>query len=624
MKFRTDISFLRALAVVIVMLFHFGVFGFEGGFIGVDVFFVISGFLMTQITINGFEKGNFSLKDFYFKRIKRIIPALQVVLLFVLLMSAVFFFQSDVRLNAKYVFLADFFISNIYFWKYQDYFSSTDNILLHTWTLGVEWQFYMFYPLLLLALRKVYFKAKRYFWISLSLICLISFLSMLFIGKSNTNFIFYMLPARFWELSIGGLAFYMGVHFKPSRLLKNIIVGMSTLILIISTYCITESLLWPSVYSLFPILSTTAILMVNADYQIFNNPIVQFLGNISYSLYLWHWPWFILFKYFGFVQPEYIVVLIIVSILSAYLSYRFIETKKQMASVKVSLLAVFIVAGLSTLIFIKPEVVKPISIYQNKKFEIGNFTEKYSKDGREKQFNSCGCFVSNNQTIKEYNFKECLKLSDSKPNVFLFGDSHAAQFSESLRKLKDYNIIEASVGYTFPTQNSKGKPGLVELNRYIYDEFLPKNKDKINLVLISAHWFMRTNVHLKYSEDEILLSIKKTIEYFKTHNIPYLIIGQTEYYSLNYPKVVMLKNLGKKEDEFYVKKGFEFNQKMKSIIPSQNFIDVYLNSKINHFDNKKQLPYMFDNNHLTTYGADQMVEKLILNRMRDIIVYNKQ
>lgn len=617
MKFRTDISFLRAIAVVIVMFFHFGIPGFSGGFIGVDVFFVISGFLMTQISLKGFEKDNFSLKDFYAKRIKRIVPALQVVLLFVLLISAVFFVQSDVRLNAKYVFLADFFLSNIYFWRYLNYFSSTDNILLHTWTLGVEWQFYMIYPLILLLLKKFYVKKIKLFWLALGFICVISFLCMLLIGKSDSDFIFYMLPARFWELSIGGLAFLGSNTLKPTKFYQNIAVTISVLIIVFSTFLITESILWPSIYTLFPILATVAILIVNADLKIFNNPIVSFLGNISYSLYLWHWPWFILFKYFGFIQPEYVVILIIFSIASAYLSYRFIETKKQIASVKLSLLAVLIVASISTLIFFKPEITKSISIYRNKKFEIGDFTEKYSKSGREQQFNSCGCFISNNQTIKEYNFEKCLKVSDSKPNIFLFGDSHAAQFSKSLRKLKNYNIVEASVGYTFPIRNSKGKPGLVELNRYIYDVFLPKNKNKIDLVLISAHWLMRTNVYLQYSEDEILSSIKKTNEYFKTHKIPYLIIGQTEYYSLNYPKVVMLENIGKKENEFYVKKGFEFNQKLQSIIPFQNYIDVYLNSNINHFDSKKQLPYMFDSNHFTVYGTDQMVEKIILNRIKE-------
>lgn len=221
MKFRTDISFLRALSVIIVMFFHFGIPGFSGGFIGVDVFFVISGFLMTQIILRNFEKETFSLKDFYTKRVKRIIPPLQVVLLFVLLISSVFFFQSDIKLNAKYVLLADYFVSNIYFWNYQDYFTSTDNILLHSWTLGVEWQFYMIYPVILLVLRKIYFNRRKIFWIILTALCISSFLLMVGIGRSSVNFIFYMLPTRFWELSIGGLAYGIGITKSPVWLFKR-------------------------------------------------------------------------------------------------------------------------------------------------------------------------------------------------------------------------------------------------------------------------------------------------------------------------------------------------------------------------------------------------------------------
>ena len=161
MKFRTDISFLRAVSVLVVMLFHFQVKPFQGGFIGVDVFFVISGFLMTQIILKGMDTEKFSLKQFYIKRINRIIPPLQILLLFVLFISVVFFFQSDLRLNAKYAFLANFFVSNIYFWKYIDYFSSTDNILLHTWSLGVEWQFYLIYPLLILLLKPLIKKNNK-------------------------------------------------------------------------------------------------------------------------------------------------------------------------------------------------------------------------------------------------------------------------------------------------------------------------------------------------------------------------------------------------------------------------------------------------------------------------------
>ena len=136
-NFRYDIGALRALSVLSVVLYHFKVPFFSGGFMGVDVFFVISGFLMSKIILEGFSKENFSLKIFYYKRIYRIFPALIVLLLFILLLSNIFFFASDSRLNAKYSFLSLFFISNLYYWLYINYFelASQANILLHTWSL---------------------------------------------------------------------------------------------------------------------------------------------------------------------------------------------------------------------------------------------------------------------------------------------------------------------------------------------------------------------------------------------------------------------------------------------------------------------------------------------------------
>lgn len=611
MRFRTDISFLRAVAVLIVLLFHFGVAGFNGGFIGVDVFFVISGFLMTQITLNAFDNNTFFLKDFYAKRIKRIIPALMVVLLFVLLISIIFFFQSDVRLNAKYIFLANVFSSNLYFWKYQDYFSSTDNILLHTWTLGVEWQFYIIYPLILLLLKRLYITNKTKFWITISLLCLASFFLMLYVGKRDTNFIFYMLPARYWELSIGGLAFVAGKLYRPSIRIQSVVVSIGILTICLSTFFITERNLWPSALTLFPVLSTVAILVVNADLKIFRNRMAVFFGNISYSLYLWHWPWFILFKYFGFFQPKYIILIITLSVVSAYFSYRFIETRKSVASVKVSLISVAFIAIISALTFFKPELVKSFSIYQNKKLAIGDYTAMYLASEKEKQFNPCGCYES----IEKYNKSNCLNLSDTKPNIFLVGDSHAAQFSSVMRKSHHLNFLEASTRFVLPIIQSNGKPGNKEVIDLAYNNFLKSNKKDISLVIISASWLMRHNPNIGFSEKEVLIGLKETLKFFKEQKITYLVIGQTETYNINYPKIIMLYNLGRNEKEFLNSESYEINEMLKRLIPAGNYVDVFNNPLITHYDDKKNLPYMFDDNHLTNYGAEQVYHKIIYPRI---------
>lgn len=397
--------------------------------------------------------------------------------------------------------------------------------------------------------------------------------------------------------------------------IQKILVVLGIVTIIVANLLINENNLWPSFLTIIPVLATVMILTINVDFSFFNNALVRFLGNISYSLYLWHWPWFILFKYFGFVQIQYIVLLIILSIGSAYLSYTFIESKKKITTVKISLLSTFIVGFLAIVLFFKPDLVKPISIYQNEKFEIGDYKSKYIATEQEKQFNPCGCFITNNQTIKNFDKEKCLLISRDKPNVLLMGDSHAAQFSSSLRKLDQYNIMEASIGYTFPILNSKGKKGLVELNDFIFSDFIPANKKNIDLVIISAHWLMRHNVNLDYTEDEVLQKLNKTIAFFDLNKIPYLIIGQTETYTLPFPKILMLNYIGREEQTFINNEADLINKQIKHAIPPDNYIEVYNSRIITHFDSRTKTPYMFDSNHFTTFGADEIIQKIVAGRI---------
>lgn len=615
MKFRTDISFLRAVSVLIVMLFHFQIKPFSGGFVGVDVFFVISGFLMTQIIIKGIDAGTFSLKQFYIKRIDRIIPPLQFLLAFVLIISVLFFFQSELKLNAKYTVLADFFISNIYFWRYIDYFSSTDNILLHTWSLGVEWQFYLIYPLIILLLKSFLKYKDKVFWSIISGITILSFVVMIITTQSDNNFAFYMLPSRFWELSIGGLAFAIGKKYTFNRTVNFSVVTLCVTGILLSSVLISEKDIWPSYYTLIPVLCTVGILSINTDAKIFNFKVVNFFGSISYSLYLWHWPWFILFKYFGFVGGFYTLALIVISVLSGYLSFRFIEKNKRLSNTYFALISSLIIALTSTVIFVRPNIFSRISIYKNEKFRIADYENKYKENGKDKQFNPCHCFITNGQKINEYDFNNCLELSDSKKNILLMGDSHSAQFSSSLRELDSINLIEASAGYVFPFQDSKGKTETRKLMNYMFDKFIPKNHQKIDFVIISVHWLMKNNPNLHYNDDEIRQGILKTIAYLNGYHIKYLFLGQTETYRLSYPKILMLKNLGRQESEFRSDEAFKMNVMLKTIIPKDHYIDLYENQKIKKLDKTGKIPYMFDGNHYSKFGADQAIDKIVSKRI---------
>jgi peptidoglycan/LPS O-acetylase OafA/YrhL len=207
MQFRKSINALRALAVLSVVLFHFKVPGFEGGFAGVDVFFVISGFLMTGIIVNGVQQQNFFLLGFYASRARRIIPALLVLCVTLLVFGYLYLPLDDLRETIRTIKSSLLFSSNFSFAESGNYFAAPlhENWLLHTWSLSVEWQFYLLYPVLIMGLHKCFGADKTRF--ALVALALISLLASIVVTRVNPTFAFYMLPARAWEMIAGGLVF---------------------------------------------------------------------------------------------------------------------------------------------------------------------------------------------------------------------------------------------------------------------------------------------------------------------------------------------------------------------------------------------------------------------------------
>ncbi|MET0945565.1 MAG: acyltransferase family protein [Flavobacterium sp.] len=594
---------------------------FSGGFSGVDVFFVISGFLMTKIILSGLAHNNFNFKDFYFKRAKRIIPALLFLIFFVLIISNVIFLTSDLRLNSKYGFLSALFVSNIYFWLYTGYFdmSSQTNILLHTWSLSVEWQFYLLYPLLLWPFRKLYVNNKKKFIGFFILFTLFSFFLMLFLTENYNSFAFYMFPTRSWEMTLGGLASLLSVEsiFKNKTIwTKKVIVLLCYFIIIACNPFINESFLWPSAFTLIPTVAAFMILLLNVDFIFLKNKALQFIGNISYSLYLWHWPLYICFKYFGFTDTYSVIILIILSFILGTLSYYLIEINKKIINVKSIGWAFFIILFFSAVLFFKPsnKITQSLSIYDKEVADMGDFKTSNPKEW-EKQFNSCGCFITQSLNFSDYNLSKCLNIDQNKKNILLIGDSHAAQLSASLReKLLDYNILEASASYTFPFIEPSGKKDSKFLMNLVFNDFLKKNPDKIDVVLISTHWLMYRNGQLGYKKEDIKENLLKTIKYLQDKKIKVFVLGQTETYTIPYPKIVMLNiTFNKNLDSRYIdKEAEELNTYFKSFIPKDVYVDIY-NRNVIKYDKKTKTPYMFDDNHLTRLGADQVVDYLIEN-----------
>jgi peptidoglycan/LPS O-acetylase OafA/YrhL len=327
MKFRKDINGLRAIAVLAVVLFHFSVPHFQGGFVGVDVFFVISGFLMTDIIVRGLDRGDFSILSFYRFRARRIVPALAAMCVLLLGMNWFVLLPSEYRAFGKEAAASVAFVSNITFWREAGYFdtSSLEKWLLHTWSLSVEWQFYLLYPLAMVALKK-WLPAS---WFKGSLIAgaLLSLARCVYLAQPDRwpTAAFYLLPTRAWEMLAGGL-----VRVYPLQIAERYRSTLDWLGLALIMLCVVffnTQMTWPGAYALVPVAGAMLILAAhNNDSPITSPRIIQFVGMISYSVYLWHWPMVVgLYYYHRNDQPWWSVAGIAASFVLGVLSWRFVE-----------------------------------------------------------------------------------------------------------------------------------------------------------------------------------------------------------------------------------------------------------------------------------------------------------
>lgn len=329
MKFyRPEIDGLRAIAVLPVVLFHAGVSIFSGGYVGVDIFFVISGYLITSILISDLEKNKFSILNFYERRARRILPALFFVMLATLPFSLLYLFPVQYKDYSQSLVAVSWFVSNFLFWKESGYFeeASEDKPLIHTWSLAVEEQYYIFFPILLFFLWK-----NRSFLVPILLI--ITLLSLSYAEYGSKHFPssnFFLFPSRIWELMIGSLAAIYLAH-NSSLQKSNILTFIGFLLIGYSIFVFDSSTRFPSLYALAPVIGSLLIILFCSKDHFFGKVLsvkpFLFIGLISYSLYLWHQPIFAFIRLRSIAEPPLYLMLMgaLFSILLAYISWRFVE-----------------------------------------------------------------------------------------------------------------------------------------------------------------------------------------------------------------------------------------------------------------------------------------------------------
>jgi len=340
LEYRAEIDGLRAIAVLAVLAHHVDQRLLPGGYVGVDVFFVISGFLITSILSRDLEAGNFSFAHFYARRVKRLVPAGTVMVAVVLGVSALFFLPFDFRnLGASAVAYAGM-VSNVLFWKWDDYFASQNKIwpLLHTWSLAVEEQFYLVYPLLLWAI------ARRPRLITAVLVCLAAASLAISIYQTAVypRAAYYLLPARAWELAAGALCAKAPV-LRLTRTTNALLCVIAAMLIIGPMATFTHRTPFPGWLAGLPVIGTAALIWLtsNADGSVrrmLRFPALVWVGQISYSLYLWHWPLIMLARYPWEAAPADQPALVpylagAISLPIAWISYQYVEKPTRAAAV---------------------------------------------------------------------------------------------------------------------------------------------------------------------------------------------------------------------------------------------------------------------------------------------------
>lgn len=455
LKYRTEIDGLRAIAVIPVLFYHAGIRYFEGGFIGVDIFFVISGFLITTILIKDINNNKFSVIDFYERRIRRIFP----VLFFICLMTVPFSFALMSAEQFKEYSLSlisvVFFVSNFIFWLESGYFANAADLkpLLHTWSLSVEEQFYVFFPFLLFCIKD---NKSRMFWLSLIFICSLIFAEYGWRNAAEMNF--YLIFSRAWELMLGGIASILMLrHEKLFRLealpwLRETLTLSALATLILSIVLFTDQYPHPSLITVFPC-AATAILLLCARRNTFVGRLLSikflvFTGLLSYSLYLWHQPILVFLRLMG-IEPAAPIVFcgfLILSYILSYFSWRFIETpfrKRRDGMFTRRGISVFALV-MSSVLFVIGTAGYMSNLKQAGMSEAGKAFLAQTKGKRtatRKLYRlECDFYLHNNIEAG------CFASSDSiLPETLIWGDSHATGIALGLTELYSSKTVFSQV-----------------------------------------------------------------------------------------------------------------------------------------------------------------------------------
>lgn len=527
--YRPDIDGLRAIAILPVIFFHAFPTSISGGFIGVDVFFVISGYLITRIIAGEIEIGSFSYGSFYSRRIRRLFPTLLIVLASTIVIGWNMLSAEEYKQLARHILAGLIFLANVNLWGEAGYFdvAADSKPLLHLWSLGVEEQFYLVWPALAPLLLPLFNKSRR--CILLTLAILIATAAMTSAWSNEAAF--YMPFSRFWELFCGAAIFMVMPRALANNTDKVSEIGacFGLLLILVPAFWLTPSSTFPLPWALAPVAGASILIATQGSFinrVVLSNRILVGVGLISYSLYLWHWPLlsFLHIEYSGAAAHWMRALSLVLAFALATVSYWLLEKpfrSKSRSSLKLRLLGI-------TAVFIGI-VAANIYARDGLGFRVDSIIGQIigEKDPHKQAWRSGECFIERDE-IEQF-APNCIG-SKASPDIFLWGDSHAAALYPGLAKIAAENgdsLAQYTAALCKPLLGDNSlTAGCRENNKQIL-KLIAKTKPRI--VVIHARW--------TYASDAQLISA--TVEKLKAAGADRIVfVGPSPRWEDDLPRLV--------------------------------------------------------------------------------------
>jgi peptidoglycan/LPS O-acetylase OafA/YrhL len=619
LSYRPDVDGLRAVAVLLVLGDHFKTH-FSGGYVGVDVFFVISGYLISAAILKEMENGTFSIVNFYERRIRRIFPALIVMLLGACALAYRYLFPTELADFARSLLAAMFSVSNFWFWHQAGYFDAPSAFkpLLHTWSLAVEEQFYIFFPIFLVSIRRFapkQLKAAIFGFAALTLALAV------FYVKRDATAAFFFSPLRAWELLAGTIVSQRYLPAIRGAMGRNLATLGGILLIVVPSLRYTALTPFPGWAALPPCLGAALIIAggetgTSLVGRMLSLRSVVFIGLISYSLYLWHWPVLVFQSIGGLVAqlPEYDrrlkLAMFAISIVLGYLSWKFVETPFRKGRLRPGRRSLFAVNGIAVALVTLLGVGMLASNGLPGRFPPNALqAASYLNYQMKEPFREGKCFIGSDNTFADFDKSACMTESDSKPNVLLLGDSEAAQLWPGMRQaMPQVQTLQATAAFckVFVEEPPTVRPACRDLAQFAFGDYLLTHR--VDAVFYIGHWF-----------EVDLPRIAESILWMKEHGIRVFLFGPVIDYDDLFPRVLATALRDHRPDSIaahIVPEPRLLDAKLKSLAGEQWHVPY-----ISYFDNlctpdcpwygAPGVPLLFDERHLTAAGAVLFVKSMV-------------